>query len=39
MKALRGEGELVVTADPAFVVTKILDAIYQSSKTGKPVYF
>lgn len=39
VKALRGEGELFVTADQAFVVTKILDAIYQSSKTGKPVYF
>ena len=39
MKALRGEGELFVTADQSFVVTKILDAIYQSSKTGKPVYF
>ncbi len=39
VKALRSEGELFVTADQAFVVTKILDAIYQSSKTGKPVYF
>jgi predicted dehydrogenase len=39
VKALRGEGDLFVTADQAYVVTKILDAIYQSSKTGKPVYF
>jgi len=39
VKALKGEGELFVTADQAYVVTKILDAIYQSSKTGKPVYF
>ena len=39
VKALRGEGELFVTADQAYCVTKILDAIYQSSKTGKPVYF
>ncbi|MFI3325287.1 MAG: Gfo/Idh/MocA family oxidoreductase [Clostridia bacterium] len=39
VKALKGEGELFVTADQAFVVTKILDAIYKSSKTGKPVYF
>ena len=37
--ALKGEGELFVTADQAFCVTKVLDAIYQSSKTGKPVYF
>ncbi len=37
--ALKGEGELFVTADQAFVVTRILDAIYESSKTGKPVYF
>ena len=39
VNALKGEGELFVTADQAFVVTKILDAIYQSSKSGKPVYF
>ena len=37
--ALKGEGGLFVTADQAFVVTKILDAIYQSAKTGKAVYF
>ena len=39
VKALRGEGDLFVKADQAYVVTKILDSIYESSKTGKPVYF
>ena len=39
VKALKGEGKLFVTADQAFVVTKVLDAIYQSSKTGKAVHF
>ena len=38
-KALRGEGGLFVTADQAFVVTKVLDSIYESSRTGKAVYF
>ncbi len=37
--ALKGEGELFVLPEQAIVVTKILDAIYQSSKTGQPVYF
>lgn len=31
--------ELIVKPEQAFVVTKILDAIYQSSATGKAVYF
>ena len=31
--------DLFVTADQAFVVTKILDSIYYSSKHNKPVYF
>jgi predicted dehydrogenase len=39
VKALKGEGELFVTADQAFVVTKVLDSIYESSKTGKAIYF
>lgn len=39
VKALRGECDLFVKAEEAYVVTKILDAIYQSSKTGKAVYF
>ena len=38
-KSLKGEGELFVTADQAYVVTRILDAIYESNRTGKPVYF
>ncbi|MCR5005234.1 MAG: Gfo/Idh/MocA family oxidoreductase [Clostridiales bacterium] len=38
-KAVKGEGELVVKPEQAYVVTQILDAIYQSSKTGKAVYF
>lgn len=39
VKALKGEGELFVTADQAYVVTKILASIYKSSATGKPVFF
>ncbi len=37
--AVLGKGELVVTADQAITVTRILEAIYESAKTGKPVYF
>ena len=37
--ALAGTGELFVTADQAYVVTRILDGIYESSRTVKPVYF
>ncbi|MBC7981960.1 Gfo/Idh/MocA family oxidoreductase, partial [Candidatus Parcubacteria bacterium] len=37
--ALRGEGELFVSPEQAFIVTKVLDAIYESSRTNKPVYF
>jgi predicted dehydrogenase len=37
--ALKGEGELFVQPEQAFVVTRILDAIYQSSSSGKPFYF
>jgi len=37
--ALKGEGDLFVTAEQAFCVTKILDGIYESNRTGKPVYF
>ncbi|MCL2015924.1 MAG: Gfo/Idh/MocA family oxidoreductase [Defluviitaleaceae bacterium] len=39
VKALKGEGDLFVTADQAFVVTKVLDSIYESSRTGKAVHF
>lgn len=37
--ALKGEGKLFVQAEEAYTVTCILDAIYESSRTGKPVYF
>ncbi len=36
---VEGKGELTVFPEQAFVVTRILEAIYQSAKTGKPVYF
>lgn len=39
VKALRGESDLFVTADQAYIVTKILDGIYESNRTGKAVYF
>lgn len=39
LKAISGEGELYVTADQAAVVTRILEGIYESNLTGKPVYF
>lgn len=39
LNAIRGKGELVVLPEQALVVTRILDAIYESAKTGKPVYF
>ncbi|MBQ8881971.1 MAG: Gfo/Idh/MocA family oxidoreductase [Clostridia bacterium] len=37
--AIFGENDLVVTADQAACVTKILEGIYESEKTGKPYYF
>lgn len=37
--AINGKGELVVLPEQAIVVTRILEAIYQSAKTGKAVYF
>jgi len=37
--ALKGENELFVKAEQAYVVTQILDAIYESNRTGKAVYF
>ena len=37
--AIKGEGEVVVKPEQAFVVTQLLEAIYESAKTGKPVYF
>ena len=39
INAIRGTGELTVLPEQAAVVTRILDAIYESEKTGKPVYF
>ena len=37
LKAIRGEGELVVLPEQAAVVTQILDAVYQSAREGKQV--
>lgn len=37
--AVRNGGELVVKPEEALVVTRILEAIYESASTGKPVYF
>jgi predicted dehydrogenase len=39
MDALEGKGELTVLPEQAATVTRILDAIYESGKTGEPVYF
>ncbi len=37
--ALQGKRELYVKPEQALTVTRILDAIYESSRTGKTVYF
>jgi predicted dehydrogenase len=37
--AIRGKGKLYVLADEAAVVTRILEGIYISAKSGKPYYF
>ena len=39
LNAVRGKGKLVVLPEQAIVVTKILDGIYQSAKSGEPYYF
>ena len=39
IKKIKGEGELYVTAEQAACVTRILEGIYESEKTGKPYYF
>jgi predicted dehydrogenase len=39
VNAIKGNCELTVYPEQAAVVTRILDAIYESSKSGKPVYF
>ena len=37
--AVQSGTELIVKPEQAYVVSLILDAIYESAKTGKPVYF
>lgn len=37
--AVMNGGELVVKPEQALVVTKILEAIYESDRTGQPVFF
>ncbi len=39
MNAVNGKGKLSVLPEQAAVVTRCLDAVYESAKTGKPVYF
>ncbi len=39
LNAIRGEGELCVTAEQAATVTRILEAIYISAETKQPYYF
>ena len=36
---LRGEGELFVKPEQAYVVSQILEGIYESDRTGKEVVF
>ena len=38
-QAVVGEGEIVIKPEQAYVVTQLLEAIYTSAATGKPVYF
>ncbi len=39
LKAIQGKGEPLVKPEQAFVVTQILEGIYQSVETGKEVFF
>jgi predicted dehydrogenase len=39
INAVLGNGNLYVTAEQAACVTRILEGIYESQKTGKPYYF
>ena len=39
MNAIMGNGQLTVLPEQAAMVTRILDAIYESAKTSQPVYF
>jgi predicted dehydrogenase len=38
IEALKGEGEIVVKPEQAYIVTLILEAIYKSAETGEVVY-
>jgi predicted dehydrogenase len=38
-EAIRGNGALYVLPEQAAAVTKILEGLYISAKTGKPYYF
>ncbi|HEY5465683.1 MAG TPA: gfo/Idh/MocA family oxidoreductase, partial [Clostridia bacterium] len=38
-QAIENDTAPVVLPEQAYVVTRILEAIYTSGKTGKPVYF
>ena len=37
LDAIEGKGELMVKPEEAFVVTQILDAVYESARTGRQV--
>ena len=39
INAIRGEGELVVKPEQAYIVTRILEAVYQSAARGDVVRF
>jgi predicted dehydrogenase len=39
IESIVNDTEVVVKPEQAIVVTQLLEAIYESSKTGKPVYF
>lgn len=39
INAVLGKGKLTVLPEQAITVTRILDAIYESAKTGRPVFF
>ena len=39
LRAVRGEGELCVRAEQAAVVVRVIEGIYRSAETGKPIYF
>ena len=39
IKAIVNDTDPVVRPEQAYVVSQILEAIYESSKTGKPVFF